>query len=133
MALDGEGASRLVQIFVEGARSEKSARQMAAVVSSSPLVKTACHGADPNWGRVLAAMGRSGVKFDPSKVRIHLGDMLVCEHGQEFPFSEKDAIKYLKNKRIVIRINLGLGHQWARYKTCDFTGQYVGINAGYRT
>jgi glutamate N-acetyltransferase/amino-acid N-acetyltransferase len=133
MAMDGEGASRLVQIFVEGARSEKSARQMAAVVASSPLVKTACHGADPNWGRILAAMGRSGVKFEPNKVRIHLGDILVCEHGKEHPFSEPDAIRYLKNKKIVIRINLGLGQQWARYKTCDFTGQYVGINAGYRT
>lgn len=133
MAMDGEGASRLVQIFVEGARSEAAARQMAAVVASSPLVKTACHGADPNWGRVLAAMGRSGVKFEPNKVRIHLGEILVCERGKEHPFSEPEAIRYLKNKRIVIRINLGLGNQWSRFKTCDFTGQYVGINAGYRT
>ena len=117
----------------ERARSEKSARQMAAVIASSPLVKTACHGADPNWGRVLAAMGRSGVKFDQTKVKIWLGDMLVCHKGQEAPFSETDAIKYMSNKKIVIRVNLGLGSQWARYKTCDFTGQYVGINAGYRT
>jgi glutamate N-acetyltransferase/amino-acid N-acetyltransferase len=91
------------------------------------------HGADPNWGRVLAAMGRSGVKFDPSKVKIWLGDMLVCEHGKEKTFSEPAAIHYLENKKIVIRVALGLGHQSARYKTCDFTGQYVGINAGYRT
>lgn len=133
MAMDGEGASRLVQIFVEGARTEQSARQMASVISSSPLVKTACHGADPNWGRVLAAMGRSGVKFDQSKVRIWLGDILVCQHGQEHPFSEEQAIRYMRNKRMLIRVDLGLGHKWARYKTCDFTGQYVGINAGYRT
>jgi glutamate N-acetyltransferase / amino-acid N-acetyltransferase len=102
-------------------------------VASSPLVKTACHGADPNWGRILAAMGRSGVKFDPNKVRIHLGDILVCEHGREYPFSEPEAISYLKNKTIDIHINLNLGKSWGRYKTCDFTGQYVGINAGYRT
>lgn len=133
IAQDGEGASKLVQIFVEGARSEGAARQMASVVASSPLVKTACHGADPNWGRILAAMGRSGVKFDPSRVRIWLGDTLVCEHGTEVPFPEKETIAYLRHKRIIIRINLGLGKKWSRYRTCDFTGQYVGINAGYRT
>ncbi len=133
IAMDGEGASKLVQIVVDGARTETSARQMASVVSSSPLVKTACHGADPNWGRILAAMGRSPVKFEPSKVRIWFGEILVCQGGREAPFSEAEAIRYLKNKRIVIRIHLGLGHQWSRYKTCDFTGRYVGINAGYRT
>ncbi|MCG3205648.1 MAG: Arginine biosynthesis bifunctional protein ArgJ [Elusimicrobia bacterium] len=133
IAMDGEGASRLVQIFVENARSESSARKMAAVIASSPLVKTACHGADPNWGRVLAAMGRSGVKFDPAKVKVWLGDILVCKGGTEYPFSERDAIRYMQNKRIVVRVDLGLGKQWSHYKTCDFTGQYVGINAGYRT
>jgi glutamate N-acetyltransferase / amino-acid N-acetyltransferase len=133
IAMDGEGASKMVQIFVESARTETAARQMAAVVASSPLVKTACHGADPNWGRILAAMGRSGVKFDPSKVRIWLGDILVCKNGIEQPFNEAETIAYLKRRRITIRIDLGLGTQWSHYKTCDFTGQYVGINAGYRT
>jgi glutamate N-acetyltransferase/amino-acid N-acetyltransferase len=133
IAQDGEGASKLVQIFVKGARSEQAARRMAAVIASSPLVKTACHGADPNWGRILAAMGRSGVKFDPSRVRIWLGDMLVCKGGTEKPFSESDAIRYMQKKQIEIRVDLGLGTQWSHYKTCDFTGQYVGINAGYRT
>lgn len=133
MAMDGEGASRLVQIFVENARSEQSARQMAAVIASSPLVKTACHGADPNWGRILAAMGRSGIKFDPSKVKIWLGPILVCQGGTEAPFSETEGIRYMQKKKIVIRVDLGLGKQWSHYKTCDFTGQYVGINAGYRT
>lgn len=133
MAQDGEGATKLVQIFVEGARSEKAARQMASVIASSPLVKTACHGADPNWGRILAAMGRSGVHFEPHKVKIWLGEMLVCQHGTEVKFSEPDAIRYLQKKRIIIRVNLGLGRKWSRYRTCDFTGQYVGINAGYRT
>ena len=133
IAMDGEGASKMVEIFVESARTETSARQMAAVIASSPLVKTACHGADPNWGRVLAAMGRSGVKFTPSKVRIWLGDMLVCKGGVELPFSEAEAIKYLRQRKIKIRVDLGLGHKWSHYKTCDFTGQYVGINAGYRT
>ncbi len=133
MAMDGEGASKMVQIFVESARTETSARQMAAVVASSPLVKTAFHGADPNWGRILAAMGRSGVKFNPAKVRIWLGDMLVCKHGTEQPFDEKAAITYLQKKRLIVRIDLGLGKKWSHYKTCDFTGQYVGINAGYRT
>lgn len=133
MAMDGEGASKMVQIFVESARTETAARQMAAVIASSPLVKTAFHGADPNWGRILAAMGRSGVKFEPSRVRIWLGDMLVCKRGVEVPFSEKDAITYLKHKRLVVRVDLGIGSKWSHYKTCDFTGQYVGINAGYRT
>lgn len=133
IALDGEGASKLVHIFVEGARSEKAARKMAAVVASSPLVKTACHGADPNWGRILMAMGRAGVPFDPRRVRIMIGDTVVCEHGGEKNFSEKRVIEYMKGKRIVIRADLKLGKKWARYKTCDFTGHYVGINAGYRT
>jgi glutamate N-acetyltransferase/amino-acid N-acetyltransferase len=133
IALDGEGASKLVQIFVEGARSETSARQMASVIASSPLVKTAVHGADPNWGRILAAMGRSGVKFEPAKVKIWMGPHLVCERGTEVPFSEKTVIGYMEKKQIVIRVNLGLGKKWSRYRTCDFTGQYVGINAGYRT
>lgn len=133
IAMDGEGASKLVQIFVENARTEESARQMASVIASSPLVKTACHGADPNWGRILAAMGRSGVRFEPSKVKIWLGPMLVCQGGTEIPFDEAEAITYLKKKSIVIRVDLGLGRQWSHYKTCDFTGQYVGINAGYRT
>lgn len=133
MAMDGEGASKMVQIFIESARTETAARQMASVIASSPLVKTACHGADPNWGRILAAMGRSGVKFEPSKVRIWLGDILVCKNGVEQPFDEPAVIGYLKKKRIVIRVDLGLGKRWSHYKTCDFTGQYVGINAGYRT
>ncbi len=133
IAMDGEGASRMVEIYVEHAKSEESARKMAAVIASSPLVKTACHGADPNWGRVLAAMGRSGVKFEQSKVRIWLGDILVCVGGTEAPFSEPQAIRYMQNKKIVIRVDLGLGKEWSHYKTCDFTGQYVGINAGYRT
>ncbi len=133
IALDGEGASRLVQIFVEGARSEQSARTMGSVIASSPLVKTAVHGADPNWGRIIAAMGRSGVPFEPRKVKIWIGDTLVCKAGGEHPFSEQDVIRYMRNKRITIRVNLGLGHKKSQYRTCDFTGQYVGINAGYRT
>lgn len=133
IALDGEGASRLVHVEVQGARSEQAARRMAAVVASSPLVKTACHGADPNWGRVLMALGRSGVPFDPDKVRIWIGEFLVCRGGQEIPFPEKRVIDYMRGKAIVIRVDLGLGRRASRYKTCDFTGQYVGINAGYRT
>ncbi|OVE75263.1 bifunctional ornithine acetyltransferase/N-acetylglutamate synthase [bacterium F11] len=133
IALDGEGASRLVHVFIEGARSEKAARDMAANVASSPLVKTACHGADPNWGRVLMALGHAGVPFDPNRVKIWLGDMLVCQNGKEISFPEKKAIDYMRRKKIVIRVNLGLGTKWSRYKTCDFTGHYVGINAGYRT
>lgn len=133
IAMDGEGASRMIQIFVEKARTEKSARQMASVIASSPLVKTACHGADPNWGRVLMAMGRSGVPFDLRKVKIWIGDTLVCDKGAEINFSEAKVTEYMRGKRIIIRIHLGLGNKWSRYKTCDFTGQYVGINAGYRT
>jgi glutamate N-acetyltransferase/amino-acid N-acetyltransferase len=69
----------------------------------------------------------------PSKVKIWLGPILVCERGMEIPFSEKEAISYLNGDTIVMRIHLGLGQKWSRYRTCDFTGQYVGINAGYRT
>jgi glutamate N-acetyltransferase/amino-acid N-acetyltransferase len=133
IAMDGEGASKMVEFFIENARTETSARQIAAVVASSPLVKTAIHGADPNWGRILAAMGRSGVKFEPSKVRIWLGDILVCKGGTEQPFDEPEVIRYLRQKKLRVRVDLGLGTKWSHYKTCDFTGQYVGINAGYRT
>lgn len=133
IAMDGEGASRLVRIVVEGARTEKFARVMASEIASSPLVKTACHGADPNWGRILMAMGCAGVPFDLNRVKIWLGDILVCKNGQEHRFPEKEAIQYLRRKHILIRVSLGLGTKSSQYKTCDFTGHYVGINAGYRT
>lgn len=130
---DGEGARRVAWIFVEGARNEAAAAKLAATVATSPLVKTALHGADPNWGRVLAALGRAGVPFDPDRVDVRFGDVLVCRKGQKAEFSEKSLHQLLKKDQVTIRIDMHQGKAWSHYATCDFSKEYVSINADYTT
>jgi glutamate N-acetyltransferase / amino-acid N-acetyltransferase len=130
---DGEGAERVIEIEVRGARSETAARQIARTIANSPLVKTAIAGADPNWGRILAAAGRSGVKFDPARTNIWIAGVPVCRRGREHPFDERTAHQKMLAKHVPIRVDLQSGSAVARVWTCDFTIEYVHINSSYRT
>jgi len=130
---DGEGAQRVIEIEVRGAPSNRAAGQIARTIANSPLVKTALAGADPNWGRILAAAGRAGVPFDFELVDISLAGMLVCRSGGEHPFSERVAHKKMLAKYVPIVVEMHSGKGNARVWTCDFTGEYVNINASYRT
>lgn len=133
IAADGEGATRVAWIFVQGARTEKAAHRLAATVATSALFKTALHGADPNWGRVLAALGRAGVPFDPDRVDVRIGDTLVCRAGGRAPHSEKAVHKALKKDRVTVTIDLHQGKAWSHYVTCDYSKDYISINADYTT
>ncbi|MFA5975374.1 MAG: bifunctional glutamate N-acetyltransferase/amino-acid acetyltransferase ArgJ [Elusimicrobiota bacterium] len=133
MAKDGEGASKFLEIRVEGARTEAEAQQMAMTVATSPLVKTAAYGEDSNWGRILAAMGRSGVRFDPAQAEIGFGPLCVFRQGAPTAVSAEAAREPLRAKEVTIFIRLHQGKAQGVYWTCDFTGQYVDINARYRS
>ncbi|MGB7727752.1 MAG: bifunctional glutamate N-acetyltransferase/amino-acid acetyltransferase ArgJ [Candidatus Acidiferrum sp.] len=130
---DGEGAQRVIEIEVRGAKSESAARRIGQTIATSPLVKTAFAGGDPNWGRVFAAAGRAGVKFDPDRVDIHMAGIPVLRRGQPLDFNERAASNRLLEKNVHIVVNLHAGRAAARYWTCDFTAEYVRINASYRT
>ena len=130
---DGEGAQRVIEIEVRGASSDRAATQIARTIANSPLVKTALAGADPNWGRILAAAGRAGVPFDFELVDIKLAGILVCRRGGEHPFSERVAHKKMLAKYVPIVVEMHSGKGTARVWTCDFTREYVDINASYRT
>lgn len=130
---DGEGAQRVIEIDVRGAKSESAARRIGQTIATSPLVKTAFAGGDPNWGRIFAAAGRAGVRFDPDRVEIHMAGIPVLRRGQPLEFNERAASHRLLEKNVLVVINLHAGRASARYWTCDFTAEYVRINASYRT
>jgi len=134
IARDGEGARKLVTIHVTGARDDDSAARIARAIANSPLVKTAIAGADPNWGRILSAAGNAGVEFDPAKVDILLQRERVCRNGVATPFSEREMKQKLDHHDCLVRFVIqGKGQGEARFWTCDFTEQYIHINASYRT
>ena len=130
---DGEGATKLIEIMVTGARSEDEAAQAAKAVANSNLVKTAIHGADANWGRILAAVGYSGVDFNPDDVEISFGDLPVLRKNYEIVLDEEKAKELLLKDTVLIVVNLNQGTQFARFWTCDLTKEYVHINASYRS
>ncbi len=130
---DGEGAGHVAEIEVRGAPSDRAARRVAETIATSPLVKTALAGADPNWGRILAAAGRAGVPFDPERVRVWMAGRLVCRRGTPVPFDEADLHRRLLEPKFSLAIDLGAGRRSARMWTCDITAEYVRINASYRT
>jgi len=130
---DGEGAQRVIEIEIRGARSDGDARLIGQTIATSPLVKTAFAGGDPNWGRILAAAGRSGVEFDYQRVDIWLARILVCKRGREHKFSERVASKKMQAKQVPVVVDLHAGKGKARILTCDLTQEYVHINASYRT
>lgn len=133
IARDGEGASKLVTVEVLGARTPLEADRAARSIANSPLVKTALAGADPNWGRIICAVGYSGARFDPNKVDILVNDLYLCRKGVDAGFDEAAAHRELDRKELVIRVDLHAGGASARVWTCDFTRDYVTINASYRT
>ena len=130
---DGEGATRVIEIEVCGAASDDAARQVASTIAGSSLVKTMFAGADPNWGRILAAAGRSGVKIEPGRTNIYLGGILTCQGGVDHAFSERQVHRRMLRDFVPVRVELGPGRGRACMWTCDFTADYVHINASYRT
>jgi glutamate N-acetyltransferase/amino-acid N-acetyltransferase len=133
IAKDGEGATKLIEIMVKGARSEEEAVQAARAVANSNLVKTAIHGADANWGRILAAVGYSGIDFTPDNVEISFGELPVLRRNYEIVLDESKAKELLGKDNVMIVVNLNQGSQFARFWTCDLTKEYVHINASYRS
>ncbi len=132
---DGEGATRLVTVEVTGGRDEAECLRVARVVAESPLVKTALHAADPNWGRILAAVGRAGLAdLDIARVRIAIGEVTVAEGGALAPgYDEAAAARAMDRPEVTLRIDLGRGTATAHVWTCDLSCEYVRINAEYRT
>jgi len=133
IARDGEGATKLIEVTVGGAPGIAEARLAARTVVSSPLVKAAVHGADPNWGRVMAAVGRSGVEVVESKTDLYIGDIPVVKAGRPLPFSKRNVIKLLKGREVSINLNLNLGSSHATAWGCDLSEEYVTINSHYMT
>jgi glutamate N-acetyltransferase/amino-acid N-acetyltransferase len=132
-ARDGEGATRLIEVRVSGAASLKDARLAARTVVGSMLVKAAVHGSDPNWGRVMAAVGRSSVALAPEKMELYIGDTRVVKDGAPVPFDREAVVKYLDGKEVVFTLNLHLGRAQATAWGCDLSEEYVKINAEYTT
>ena len=133
VARDGEGASKFVTIEVTGARSFEEARQIGRTIAASSLVKTAIYGSDANWGRVLTAVGRSGITVDPGKLSLAFGSVQLVANGAPLPYAEADAHAALTGSEVQLTVGLGLGDAAATVWTCDFSHQYVSINAEYRT
>ncbi len=133
IAIDGEGASRLITVVVTGAIDDTQADVAARAVANSPLVKTAVAGRDCNWGRVAMALGKSGATFDQEAVSIDIMDLPVCRGGLTVPFDEDEALRRFEQPEITIRADLGAGEGSATVWTCDLTHDYVSINADYRT
>jgi glutamate N-acetyltransferase/amino-acid N-acetyltransferase len=134
MVQDGEGATKLVAVKVTGAPSREDARKVAYTVSESPLVKTAFFGQDANWGRIIAAVGRSGVSVQPDAIQIYFDQVHMVKDGQGCgPDAEKAATKVLQSDRFMVTIELGMGSGEATVHTCDLSEAYIKINADYRT
>jgi glutamate N-acetyltransferase / amino-acid N-acetyltransferase len=134
VARDGEGASKLVEIVVEGARSKPSARRIALSIANSPLVKTAIAGEDANWGRVVMAVGKAGEPADRDRLSIWFGDIRVAYQGERDPaYDEATVSAYMRRSEILVKVDLGLGRARDRVLTCDLTKDYIAINAGYRS
>ncbi len=131
---DGEGATKLVEIRVSGAETDADAAKVAFAIANSPLVKTAVAGQDPNWGRIVAAIGKSGATADRDRLSIRFGDILVAEKGWRNPdYKEEDGATYMLQDELVIAVDLGLGRAKRSVWTCDLTNRYIEINADYRS
>jgi glutamate N-acetyltransferase/amino-acid N-acetyltransferase len=131
---DGEGATKFVEVNVTGAASDTDAYKAAMAIANSPLVKTAIAGQDPNWGRIVAAVGKSGASAERDKLTIKFGDILVAAKGWRNPdYREDDGANYMLGQELVINVDLGMGRAKRRVWTCDLTNRYVEINADYRS
>jgi glutamate N-acetyltransferase/amino-acid N-acetyltransferase len=131
---DGEGIQHVVELAIQGALTDADALRVAKSIAHSPLVKTAWAGCDPNWGRILAAIGYAGVAIDPARINISFGELAVCETGCLSPqFDEAATHDYLKQRDLTIQVDLGLGPGLCRFWTTDLTAEYVRINSDYST
>jgi glutamate N-acetyltransferase/amino-acid N-acetyltransferase len=131
---DGEGATKFLEVAVSGGNRKKDSHSVALSIANSPLVKTALAGEDPNWGRIIMAIGKSGAQVERDKISIYFGDILVAENGWVSPnYNEKEAAKYMKNQELVFYVDLGLGSCKSTVWTCDLTHSYISINADYRS
>jgi len=130
---DGEGVHHVIDLRIEGAKNQGEAMQLARAIAHSPLVKTAWAGADPNWGRILAACGNSGVALDPRLIDIFIGEQKVCSRGEACAFDEGKAHRHLSQPKSQVRIRLRRGQRNLRFYTTDLTAEYVRINADYAT
>ena len=131
---DGEGATKFVEVRVTGAKDDADAAKVAFAIANSPLVKTAIAGQDPNWGRIVAAVGKSGAEADRDRLTIRFGNILVAHKGWRNPkYREEDGAAYMQGEELVIGVDLGLGRGKRSVWTCDLTNRYVEINADYRS
>ncbi|MCX7798193.1 MAG: bifunctional glutamate N-acetyltransferase/amino-acid acetyltransferase ArgJ [Melioribacter sp.] len=130
---DGEGATKLIEINVEGAKNDEDALKAAKAIALSPLVKTAIHGEDANWGRIIAAVGYSGIEFEPDKFEIIINGTPILLRNYNVILPAKEANKTLKQKEINLLVKLNIGNGKATYWTCDLSEEYVKINGSYRT
>jgi glutamate N-acetyltransferase/amino-acid N-acetyltransferase len=133
IARDGEGATKLIEVHVCGAATERDALRIARTIATSPLVKTALGGGDPNWGRILAAAGRAGVRFRAELTELHLGQVRVLSEGAVVPYDVRAAEKAVAGKEVSLTLDLHSGADEATVWTCDLTAEYVRINADYLT
>jgi glutamate N-acetyltransferase/amino-acid N-acetyltransferase len=132
---DGEGATKFMSIVVEEAATKAEAKQVGFTIAHSPLVKTAFFASDPNWGRILAAVGRAGLaSLNLEAIRLYLGDVCIVENGGRSPtYTEEQGAAVMKEDEITIRVKLARGTEKATIYTCDFSYDYVKINAEYRS
>ncbi len=131
---DGEGASKFVEVHISGAQNHEAAKRVAMAVANSPLVKTAIAGEDPNWGRIIMAVGKSGEAAERDLLKVWIGDQLVADNGMvHSEYSEAQAAKYMQNENIRIAVDLGIGNGAFTAWTCDLTKKYIEINADYRS
>ena len=131
---DGEGATKFVEVAISGAQSDADAKRVAMAIANSPLVKTAIAGEDPNWGRIVMAVGKSGATADRDSLTIRFGDILVAENGWVSPdYSEEAGAAYMRAENLTIGVDLGLGSGVSTVWTCDLTHRYIEINADYRS
>jgi glutamate N-acetyltransferase/amino-acid N-acetyltransferase len=133
IARDGEGATKLIEVAVEGALSAADARVAARTVAGSPLVKAAVYGSDPNWGRIIAALGRSGAEVEGSMIDLFLNNICLMKGGLPHPFDEDEVREAMKGGEVPIRVCLNLGSFSATAWGCDLSEEYVTINSAYRT
>ncbi|MDD4984559.1 MAG: bifunctional glutamate N-acetyltransferase/amino-acid acetyltransferase ArgJ [Dehalococcoidales bacterium] len=133
IARDGEGANRIIEINVSGTASLADARQVARTIATSSLVKTAVHGKDPNWGRILAAAGRSGVEVIESRIDLSIGNIWLVKAGCPVSFNEAEVVRIMDNSEVVINLDLNLGNSKTTAWGCDLSQEYVAINSEYTT
>jgi len=133
MALDAEGATRMFKVVVKGAASKADAAKAARAIADYNLLKCAVHGGEPNWGRIVCAVGSAGVKLNPHKLSCKLDDLVVFKNGEPTLFDRKEASRIVSQTTHTITVDLGAGKQTDFYYGCDLSAEYVKINAEYHT